>query len=186
MSNTAITAEVPRRVVTGLRNGKSVIVSDAPVPNSHVHVATPGQMSAVVWATAPLAQLSDAGTEAAPPGLRVTPMLGETRLLIVTFPPDAVMADPRFDPAAAGAEYGQHLPGLAELFEPEHPGMHTTESIDYDIVLDGEIWLELDDGVQTRLTSGDVAVQCGTRHAWRNKSSRAATMAFVLVGASRR
>ncbi|MND85558.1 hypothetical protein D3C80_774900 [compost metagenome] len=95
------------------------------------------------------------------------------------------MADPRFDSSAAGSEYMQHLPGLAELFEHEHPGMHTTDSLDYDIVLDGDIWLELDDGVQTHLTTGDIAVQCGTRHAWRNKSDRSTTMAFVLIGASR-
>jgi len=186
MSSMATPAELPRRVLTGIVNGKSVIVSDAPVPNAHVHLATPGLVSAVAWATAPVPQLPHVGNEAAPPGLRVTPAPGETRLLIVTFPPDAVMADPRFDPVSAGAEYAQHLPGLAELFERAHPGMHTTESVDYDIVLDGEIWLELDDGVQTLLTAGDVAVQCGTRHAWRNKSSRPTTMVFVLIGASRR
>jgi hypothetical protein len=84
---------------------------------------------------------------------------------------------------AAGAEHAKHLPGLAELFEQDHPGMHTTNTLDYDIVLDGEIWLELDDGVQTHLRAGDVAIQCGTRHAWRNLSERTTTMAFVLVGA---
>jgi len=185
MSNSEIKAEVPRRVLTGHRNGKSVIVSDGPVPNAHVHLATPGLMSAVAWATAAAPRVPHDGGEGAPAGIRVTPGPGETRLLIVKFPPDAVMAGAGFDPAAAGAEYMRHLPGLAELFEAEHPGMHTTDSVDYDIVLDGEIWLELDDGVQTRMTTGDIAIQCATRHAWRNKSERTTTMAFVLVGASR-
>lgn len=185
MSNTAIESKVPRRVVTGIRDGKAVFVSDAAVPNAHVHLATPGLVSAVAWATAPVPTLPQDGSEAAPPGIRITPDPGQTRLLIVSFPPDAVMADPRFDPAAAGAEYAQHLPGLAELFEHEHPGMHTTDTVDYDIVLDGEIWLELDDGAQTRMRTGDIAIQCGTRHAWRNKSERTATMAFVLIGANR-
>ena len=63
--------------------------------------------------------------------------------------------------------------------------MHSTDSLDYGIVIDGDIWLELDDGVRTLLTTGDIAVQCGTRHAWRNKSDRPATMAFVLIGARR-
>lgn len=185
MSITQIRTEVPRRVVTGHREGKSVIVSDGPVPNARVHVATPGLMSALAWATAREARLPQGGSEGAPTGTTAVPGVGETRLLIVNFPPDSVMADARFDPAAASAEYAQYLPGLAELFEAEHPGMHTTESIDYAFVLDGEIWLELDDGVQTRLTTGDIAVQCGTRHAWRNKGDRPTAMAFVLIGTSR-
>ncbi|WP_306181006.1 cupin domain-containing protein [Rhizobium sp. AN73] len=106
-------------------------------------------------------------------------------MMIVSFPPDSVMADPSFDPIAADAEQRQHLPGLAELFEREAPGMHMTVTVDYDIVLDGEIWLELDDGAEVHLRKGDVAVQCGTRHAWRNKSTSPATMAFILIGATR-
>lgn len=105
--------------------------------------------------------------------------------MIVRFPPDTVMASASFDPVAAAAEQRHHLPGLAELFEPDAPGMHTTDTVDYDIVLDGEIWLELDDGAEIHLRQGDVAIQCGTRHAWRNKSDSPVTMAFVLVGATR-
>jgi uncharacterized cupin superfamily protein len=106
--------------------------------------------------------------------------------MIVVFPPDAVMMRAEFDAAAFGAEFAQRIPGLAEKFEPEHPGMHTTDSIDYDVVLDGEITLELDDGVQVPLRRHDVVVQHGNRHAWRNLSERPATMLFVLVGAPRR
>ncbi|WP_245439801.1 cupin domain-containing protein [Microvirga aerophila] len=62
--------------------------------------------------------------------------------------------------------------------------MHRTCSVDYNIVLDGSIWLELDDGNETMLNQGDVVIQQATRHAWRNKGDRPATMAFVLVGAS--
>jgi hypothetical protein len=185
MLNMKTGADLPRRVVTGIRAGKSVIVSDSAAPNSHLHLATPGLMSAVVWTTAAVPQLSKDAHEPAPPGVRIPPQPGATTLLIVRFPPDAVMADPRFDPDAAGTEYMEHLPGLAELFEHEYPGMHTTDSLDYDIVLYGDIWLELDDGVQTHLSTGDIAVQCGTRHAWRNKSNRSTTMAFVLIGARR-
>lgn len=56
------------------------------------------------------------------------PPPGGTNLMFITFPPDAVMMSPGFDPAAAGAEYMQVLPGLAEKFEMDHPGMHTTDS----------------------------------------------------------
>lgn len=60
--------------------------------------------------------------------------------------------------------------------------MHRTPSVDYGVVLDGEIWLELDDGTQTRLTRGDTIVQIGGRHAWRNKTDRPAAVAFVITG----
>jgi quercetin dioxygenase-like cupin family protein len=92
------------------------------------------------------------------------------------------MFGPGFDPVAADSEQRLHIPGLAERFEVENPGMHRTDSTDYDIVLDGLIWLELDDGVEIELHRGDVVVQQGTRHAWRTKGDAGATMAFVLVG----
>jgi quercetin dioxygenase-like cupin family protein len=63
--------------------------------------------------------------------------------------------------------------------------MHTTDSVDYDVVLDGEIVLELDDGQTVQLYKHDVVVQHGTRHAWRNVSDRPVTTLFVLVGAKR-
>lgn len=77
------------------------------------------------------------------------------------------------------------LPGLAERFEPESPGMHTTDSVDYGILLEGEISLELDDGKTVALKAGDVVVQNGTRHAWRNPGTEPATLIFVLIGARR-
>jgi quercetin dioxygenase-like cupin family protein len=62
--------------------------------------------------------------------------------------------------------------------------MHRTPSVDYGVVLEGEIWLELDDGAQTRLGRGDTIVQLAGRHAWRNKTDVTATVAFVLTGTS--
>ncbi|MFF5968677.1 cupin domain-containing protein [Streptomyces collinus] len=61
--------------------------------------------------------------------------------------------------------------------------MHATPTVDYGIVLQGEIVLELDDGHRTSLSAGDIVIQNGTRHAWRNRSDQPATMAFVLIGA---
>ncbi|MGJ7542539.1 cupin domain-containing protein [Variovorax sp. LT1R16] len=105
--------------------------------------------------------------------------------MIITFPPDSVMTGPDFDPAAAGGEYVQKLPGLAKRFEMESPGMHTTDSVDYGMLLEGELHLELDDGQSKALKVHDLVVQNGTRHAWRNRSDRPATILFVLVGAAR-
>ena len=92
-----------------------------------------------------------------------------------------MFASPGFDGEAALRETLAVSPGLAERFEPD--GMHTTPTIDYAIVLDGEIWLELDGARITHLRQHDVVIQNGTRHAWRNKSERSATLAFVLIGA---
>jgi len=102
----------------------------------------------------------------------------------VTFPPDSAPQGHNIDPAKIAQEYLAKLPGLAEAFEVDHPGMHRTQTLDYAVVLDGEIWLELDNGNVRALKTGDVVVQTGTRHAWRNKGTRPVTMLFVLIGSS--
>jgi quercetin dioxygenase-like cupin family protein len=61
-----------------------------------------------------------------------------------------------------------------------HPLMHRTESIDYAIVLSGEITMLLDEG-EVLLKAGDILVQVGTNHAWVNRSNAPAVVAFVLV-----
>ena len=63
------------------------------------------------------------------------------------------------------------LPGLIDVLEPNHPGMHTTDTVDFDIVISGEVYLELDDGEEVLLKAGDCVVQNGTRHAWHNRAS---------------
>jgi len=173
-----------RRVATGYDDrGRAVVAADGAPPWSKEFEHTPGFGSNLVWSTpAPPVVPVDR----VDPTLAVTtfiPAPGETRLLVVTFPPDSVMAEPAFDFAAAGKEHAEQSPGLAEAFEPDNPGMHTTPTVDYGIVLDGEIWLELDDGNTVHLGCHDVVVQNGTRHAWRNKGNKPATLAFMLIGA---
>jgi len=170
-----------RRVVTGVSaSGKPVIVSDGEPPRSRQYAHTPGFANSLVWTTAAPAVPATDPTAA----LRHwVPGPGETIALAVTFPPDSVFADPGFDPAAAGAEQLATTPGLAELFEPDAPGMHTTPTVDYAVVLAGEIVLDLDGGETTLLGAGDIVVQNGTRHAWRNPGSAPATVFFVLMGA---
>ncbi|MCP2636061.1 cupin domain-containing protein [Microbacterium sp. HD4P20] len=176
--------KVPRRIVTTTRDGRSVVASDGPAPNAVHHAATPGMLSSVLYRTAGKPMISDGSDESAPVGAPLLPRVGETTLLIVQFPPDSIFGEPDFDGASAAAEHVAFAADFAARFEPDAPGVHTTDSIDYDIVLDGEIWLELDDET-VHLRAGDVAIQNGTRHAWRNKGDRPATMAFVLVGAER-
>ena len=173
-----------RRVVTGVVGGRSVFLSDGKPANMHSYIGWPGHKTALIWSTEATPHLPLRSGDEPASGDRVTPAVGETRLLRVTFPPDSIFADPSFDPERYGDEAGQHLPGLIEAFEPNGSGMHRTASIDYGIVLDGEVWLELDDGAEVQLHQGDIIVQGGTRHAWRNKSDREVTLVFVLVGAN--
>jgi quercetin dioxygenase-like cupin family protein len=63
--------------------------------------------------------------------------------------------------------------------------MHTTDTVDYAICLEGELCLELDDGAETTLTPGTCVVQLGTRHRWKNKTDRPALMCYVQIGAVR-
>jgi len=93
----------------------------------------------------------------------VFPSLGETRDGVVQFDPDNLEA-------AGGAEtyrvLATELPGLVEHMEPDNPGMHTTGSVDYGILIEGKITLEVDDdGECVDLEPGDIVIQNGTRHA---------------------
>jgi mannose-6-phosphate isomerase-like protein (cupin superfamily) len=111
------------------------------------------------------------------------PRAGSPSCISVTFPPSSVFADPLFDGEAARREALIRLRGLADHFEKEDPAMHKTNTVDYAVVYDGEIWLELDDAKTIHLKKGDVVVQNGTRHAWRNKGAAPVTMLFFLNGA---
>ncbi|MEH0474940.1 cupin domain-containing protein [Streptomyces hayashii] len=171
-----------RRVVTGHdEDGRSVVVDDGPVPRSREFTSLPGWVSRLPWATDPGEPVSRAGEDPTPKVTSLLPAPGGTRFIVLTFPPDTAMADPAFDPVAFDLEQRADSPGVAELIEPD--GMHATPTVDYGIVLQGDMVLELDDGHCTRVSAGDIVIQNGTRHAWRNRSDRPATMAFVLIGA---
>jgi mannose-6-phosphate isomerase-like protein (cupin superfamily) len=114
----------------------------------------------------------------------VVPGPGGTSLHFVTFPPSSVFADPSFDGEAARSEALIRLRGLADHFEKVDPAMHRTNTVDYAVVYEGEIWLELDDAKTIHLKRGDVVVQNGTRHAWRNRGTTPVTMLFFLNGAN--
>ncbi|THF62156.1 cupin domain-containing protein [Pseudothauera rhizosphaerae] len=171
------------RIVTGHDSaGQSRIVLDGPlVGGAFEH--TPGFEVGIAWEAAPLPHIEPGPADSAAALTSVVPTQGGTVAMLVTFPPAS--AGQGGDPAAAGAEIARRLPGLAECFEPDAPGFHRSDTIDYGVVVEGEIWLELDGGVTRCLRQGDVIVQIGTRHAWRNRSEQPARVFFVLVGAQR-
>ncbi|CAN7723902.1 cupin domain-containing protein [Variovorax sp. LjRoot84] len=175
-----------RRIVTGHdQTGKSIFLKDSAASRTTEFKNVPGFATSLLWETSPDASVPATEGDPTVSARSWAPPPGGTNLMFITFPPDAVMQSPGFDPAAAGAEYMQVLPGLAERFEMDHPGMHTTDSVDYGVLIEGELHLELDDGATKKLAPRDVVIQNGTRHAWRNKSDKPATMLFVLVGAKR-
>lgn len=166
-----------RRVVTEVRDGKAVIASDTGVDDGGF-AAIPGFAVATLWGT----QGTPQPTEGNPALPTVLPPRGGSRFMIVSFPPDSVFADPGFDGAAAEAEQGARLGDLAAAFEPDAPGMHRTDTVDYAIVLSGTPVLELDDGATVALAPGDTVIQQATRHAWRNPGATPATIAFIMLG----
>ena len=170
-----------RCVVTGRdKSGKSVVVSNGPVPPVIV-AALPGYEFRRIWGNDGTPQLPSDGTPTVQP--LYFPPKGGFRFGIFTIPP-ATSRDPeQVGSASALAEITQRLPGLLDVLEADHPGMHTTNTVDFDVVIAGEVCLELDDGAEVVLKAGDCVIQNGTRHAWQNRSPHDCVVAFALIGA---
>jgi len=172
-----------RRVVAGTdADGRSVVLSDGPAPHSYDFTSLPGQAQTRIWFTAHAPSCLPPDGEPTTADGPVLPSPGGASFVIVRFAPDARAADPGFDPEAAGREFAACAPDITAATEIANPGMHRTPTVDYGIVLDGEIWLETGDGAQVRLARGDTVVQLAGRHAWRNKTDEPALVAFVLTG----
>lgn len=179
-----------RRVVTGhAAGGKSVFVSDGEPPRVAALRGMPDPGMVEVWATEGIPPLPPDEGDPTVEMSSLVPGPGATRFRICHMLPAGAWDQARkegVDLEAARREYAAKTPGLAEAMEPKNPGMHTTDTVDYGVVISGEIWLELDDGEEVHLKQGDCVVQNGTRHAWRNRGSQTCVMAFVMVGAKRR
>ncbi len=172
-----------RRVVTGHDNaGRAIIRSDAPPTRVQV-VGRSGPTFYEVWNTRETPALIDRDSgEPAEPQLMLAPPSQGTRIRVLDIPPeteemakiDAAEAREHFA-AVGAAEASTHGAG-----QSRHPFMHRTQSIDYGIVLEGEITLIVDEG-ETTVSAGDIVVQRGTNHGWANRSGRNCRIAFVLV-----
>jgi mannose-6-phosphate isomerase-like protein (cupin superfamily) len=172
-----------RCVVTGQKkDGRSVIVADTQVEPIAVSLL-PGTEFHQLWGADTPPTLPTEGK--APEHSGYFPPPGGYRFGFFTLGPDSVAMPEDLDLEAALVEIGTKLPGLAEVMEPDHPGMHTTDTVDLDLVVSGEVWLELDDGEEVHLQVGDCVVQNGTRHAWHNRTSEPAVLFVTLLGAAR-
>ncbi len=170
-----------RRVVTGHdRSGKAVFVSHREVEPVTAELL-PGSEFHKLWGGERAPAFPDDGAEPAQP--TYFPPIGGFRFGMFSLPPQSSAAAQPSDLAAATRELEAKLPGLMSYMEPGAPGMHTTDTIDFEVVLDGEVWLELDDGKEVHLRPGDTVVQNGTRHAWHNRGTKTARLAVFIAGA---
>jgi mannose-6-phosphate isomerase-like protein (cupin superfamily) len=173
-----------RRVVTGRdKAGKSVFVSDEQVEPINMALM-PGLEFVRVWGGDETPKLPADGTQ--PPAPTFFPPGSGYRFAFVTIPPEGSATLPEdLEVEQAVAEVNEKMPGMMDHMEPENPGMHTTDTVDLDLVVSGELYLELDDGAEVHLRTGDCVIQNGTRHAWHNRSSEPCTMLSILVGGQR-
>jgi mannose-6-phosphate isomerase-like protein (cupin superfamily) len=172
-----------RRVVTGHSpEGKAVVASDDQVEAITLDLL-PGFEFHRIWGTDEAPTFPDDGSPR--PADQYFPPVGGLRVGLFTVPPETTVVPDDIDIEGALAEIEEQLPGMAAHMEPDNPGMHTTDTIDYEYVVSGEIVLELDDGAEVTARAGDTIIQNGTRHAWRNRSTEPCQMVVVLVGAHR-
>jgi hypothetical protein len=170
-----------RRVVTGVDGGgKSVFVDDGEVEPITVGLMPDLEFHSL-WGADRLVPLPADGTR--PEAAAYFPPAGGFRFGFVSIPPEGERPEGPASPTVEEVE--EKLPGLLAHMEPDHPGMHTTDTVDFDVVVSGEIWLELDDGAEVHLRTGDCVIQNGTRHAWHNRSSQPCVLAVSIVGAQR-
>jgi mannose-6-phosphate isomerase-like protein (cupin superfamily) len=171
-----------RRVVSGHdAAGKAIVVSDEAVAPVTLALL-PGSEFHLMWGADSTLEFPDGGSR--PDAARYFPPVGGFRFGFFTIPPDGGVGAPAdLDIGAAFAEFDEKLPGMAEHLEMDDPGMHTTATVDYGVVVSGQATLELDDGVKVVLDPGDCYVQNGTRHRWSNPGAVPAVLAVALIGA---
>jgi mannose-6-phosphate isomerase-like protein (cupin superfamily) len=170
------------RVVTGHDAlGKAIVASSGPLPTVVEIAAIPGTVFHEVWSTT--GSPAPVGNEPDPTivPLALPPPKDGTRMRFVDIPPDSdvLLAQGAAGMKAAFSQIGDEKASTVKAGSP-HPLMHRTQSVDYGVVIEGEMTLVLDDS-EVPLKPGSVVVQRGTNHAWANRSGKPCRMLFILV-----
>jgi hypothetical protein len=166
-----------RRIVTGhTADNRAVIASDAPPTRVFDNLGEKGLVFYEVWNTRESpARIDRSDAEPAEERLTLAPPPRGTRIRVLDIPPDKPEAD--FD------QVFENIGGKdAHLGEASkrHASFHRTQSIDYGIVLCGEITLLMDEG-EAVVRAGDIVVQRGTNHGWVNRTDKPCRIAFILI-----
>jgi mannose-6-phosphate isomerase-like protein (cupin superfamily) len=157
-----------RRVVTGhTAEGKAVVASDGEVPS--ILIGDRGSATTLLWGRDEPGRFPDDGSQPA---------------ISSPYPPPGGSVAAMMELAPEGDDLHEFVrDGLAQWADPDDPGMHRSATHDYDIVIEGIVGLELDDGVEVALYPGDFVVLNGTRHRWHNRGDSIARVFAVAVGA---
>jgi len=171
-----------RRIVTGHgSDGLSRVASDTMVDPVTITLS-PGTEFFTLWGGDKLPSFPDEGSPQA--FSTYFPPPGGFRFCVTTVAPEGVRpAIP--DMEAAKREMEEKLPGLAARMDPNIPGMHSSDTIDFIYVVSGEIWMTVDDGTEKHLLPGETLVQNGTRHSWRNKGTEPCIFVICFIGTPR-
>lgn len=170
-------------------NNQSTVYSSSDIDVDNYFIYQPGFSVEVFWRTP---AYSCVGNTFSTPNYNVNSILPDvtgTSAMIVTFPPvinaEPSPTSPLIDLENIIKEVNERLPGLAETFESEPPGYHLTNTIDYVMLLEGELTLFLDNDKHVELKPGNIVVQNGTRHAWVNNSNKPARLLVIMLGVER-
>src|ERR1700730_12316426 len=179
----------PRRALTGRdEDGKSVFKSFDVTPKVVEIDSNPGLTFYELYMTEGVPQLTGLEPDPMLLGTTAFPGPGGTMFRLISYPPkrpEGYKPPPGITFESALRELSEKVPGMGDHFERDAPGMHTSDTIDYGIVVRGEMTLELDDGQKVHLRQGDCVVQDGTRHRWRNPLPEPCLMAFISIGGTR-
>ncbi len=173
-----------RRIVTGHdAEGRAIFLEDGPVPRVQRIGGEHGPLFFEVWNTrATPAPIDRRSGEPFEEGIQLAPPANGTRIRVLDIPPDGDRLD-QITPEEAQAHFAEVGAGDASSHsgaDTRHAHMHRTETVDYGIVLEGELVLILDEE-ETICRPGDIIIQRGTNHGWANRSDRNCRIAFILI-----
>lgn len=167
-----------RRVVTGhSKNGKSIIVSDSKAESISLGG---GKDFTQLWGDDSIPVHPDNGLMKEK--MNWFPNAGGHRFFSWIVPPKSS----KTENSKSKEEIENLLPGFLTHFEPNNPGMHTTDSVDCTYLISGSIILELDDQIEIELNEGDSIIQNGTRHRWHNRGEIPAVLITTCIGSERK
>jgi mannose-6-phosphate isomerase-like protein (cupin superfamily) len=171
-----------RRVVTGHdATGKAIVLFDGANPHRSVR---PGSTTVgrLLWVTDKVPADMSGTADRAAVKIGIAPPAGGSVFRVVDFPPTTDAEIAKLDNDHMHKSMPHDDESATKYRPPSHPFMHRTRSIDYAIVIAGEIDMKLDDE-EIHLEQGDVLVQQGTNHAWINRSGKTCRVAFILIDA---